>query len=150
MKFEIPKCPECGEYADGIIEIVEGRATLERSSDNDVDSFDYAGDTDMWWDEQKPVPQTAGRVSVMCPKDHEWLTKVTDRDRPQEDPNDGKYRDAAKKLHHREGELEIDDDAIVSKGDDPGAYVQAWIWVPNSDAGVEEEAEEENEDDEDV
>src|SRR5437899_13056424 len=29
-----------------------------------------------------------------------------------------KYRDAAKKLHHREGELEIDDVGIVSKGED--------------------------------
>lgn len=29
----------------------------------------------------------------------------------------------------REGELEIDDNATVSFGDDNGAYVQAWLWV---------------------
>lgn len=39
------------------------------------------------------------------------------------------YRRAAKEQHHRDGEIEVDDDAKVSLGDDPGAYVQAWIWV---------------------
>lgn len=29
----------------------------------------------------------------------------------------------------REGELEIDDNAVVSWGFDNGAYVQAWLWV---------------------
>lgn len=29
----------------------------------------------------------------------------------------------------REGEIEVDDTAIVSAGDDPGAYVMAWMWV---------------------
>lgn len=35
----------------------------------------------------------------------------------------------AKEEHEREGEIEIDDNARVSEGDDNGAYVQAWIWV---------------------
>jgi hypothetical protein len=35
-----------------------------------------------------------------------------------------------------DGVLECDDDAIVSEGDDPGAYVQTWCWVPNSRAGI--------------
>jgi ATP-dependent protease HslVU (ClpYQ) peptidase subunit len=42
------------------------------------------------------------------------------------------YRRRAKKLH-KEGELEIDDDAVVSCGDDRGAYVQAWVWVKDED-----------------
>lgn len=29
----------------------------------------------------------------------------------------------------RDGELEVDDGAIVSEGEDNGAYVQAWVWV---------------------
>jgi hypothetical protein len=29
----------------------------------------------------------------------------------------------------REGELEIDESAVVSWGADNGAYVQAWLWV---------------------
>jgi hypothetical protein len=28
-----------------------------------------------------------------------------------------------------DGEIEIDDNAIISEGEDPGAYVQAWVWV---------------------
>lgn len=27
-------------------------------------------------------------------------------------------------------DVEIDDDAVVSRGDDWGVYVQAWVWVP--------------------
>ncbi len=33
----------------------------------------------------------------------------------------------------KEGELEIDDDAKISEGDDNGAYVQAWVWVSFAD-----------------
>lgn len=47
---------------------------------------------------------------------------------------DEQYRTLAKKRHGRDGEVEIDDNAIISHGDDPGAYVQAWVWVPDSDA----------------
>lgn len=36
----------------------------------------------------------------------------------------------------KDGELEIDDDAEVSMGEDPGAYVMAWTWVDAEDAGV--------------
>jgi hypothetical protein len=38
----------------------------------------------------------------------------------------------AKNQHHREGECEIDDNAIVSEDlthGDNGAYVEAWVWV---------------------
>lgn len=42
------------------------------------------------------------------------------------------YRAAAKRLKEREGELEIDPGAKVSRAegdDEQGAYVQAWVWV---------------------
>lgn len=48
-----------------------------------------------------------------------------------------RYRQAAKNLHHREGEIEIDNDAVVSKGNDNGAYVQAWVWVSDEDLELE-------------
>jgi hypothetical protein len=38
-------------------------------------------------------------------------------------------------------DMEVDDDAIVSPGDDPGAFVHAWIWVRNDEAGVPDEDE---------
>jgi hypothetical protein len=40
------------------------------------------------------------------------------------------YVAAAREKHaHQEGDVEVDEDAIVSIGHD-GAYVQAWTWVP--------------------
>lgn len=52
------------------------------------------------------------------------------------DPDRQKYVRAARDKHHRDGEIEVDEDACISKGDDPGAYVQAWVWVYAEDAGV--------------
>lgn len=46
----------------------------------------------------------------------------------------------------REGELEVDDCAVVRKGGDEGAYVMAWFWVCDSDAGIESMSEESDED----
>lgn len=47
------------------------------------------------------------------------------------------YITAAKKKYQREGEIEIDDDAKISRIDDEeggkGAYVQAWVWVDDPD-----------------
>jgi len=40
-----------------------------------------------------------------------------------------RYRDAAKRHYHEEGEIEIDANAEVSQGSTNGAYVQAWIWI---------------------
>lgn len=39
--------------------------------------------------------------------------------------------------HIWDGELEVDDEAIVSKGTDHGAYVQAWLWVDDKDCDPE-------------
>ena len=46
------------------------------------------------------------------------------------------YREAAIDQYGNEGEVEIDDDAIVSLGDDDGAYVEAWVWVNKEEAGI--------------
>ncbi len=40
------------------------------------------------------------------------------------------FRAQAKALYHEDGEIEVDRDARVSIGDDDGAYVEAWVWVP--------------------
>lgn len=39
------------------------------------------------------------------------------------------FRSRARELYHEEGQIEIDNEARVSKSDD-GAYVEAWVWVP--------------------
>lgn len=43
------------------------------------------------------------------------------------------YREYAKEHLDDDGELEIDDDAVVSLGADDGAYVEAWVWVSDDD-----------------
>lgn len=49
------------------------------------------------------------------------------------------YRAAAERIHGSEGSVEIDDGAKVSRGDDAGAYVQAWVWVSDEDAKPSDE-----------
>jgi hypothetical protein len=48
---------------------------------------------------------------------------------PDESETEARYRTRAKEIYERDGEIEIDADAVVSMGDDPGAYVAAWVWV---------------------
>jgi hypothetical protein len=40
----------------------------------------------------------------------------------------------AKTLYEREGHIEIDADAVVSEGCDPGFYILGWLWVPDEEA----------------
>lgn len=49
-------------------------------------------------------------------------------------PTDTQMIAAARALYQNEGEIEIDDNAVISRGDEPGAYVQAWVWVCDDDA----------------
>lgn len=42
---------------------------------------------------------------------------------------DREFVELAKQRWHRDGEIEIDDGAVVSRGDEDGAYVAAWVWV---------------------
>ncbi len=54
-------------------------------------------------------------------------------DKERKNPATAKqYREAARRLHHVDGECEVDDMAKVSRVYGPkegGAYVQAWVWV---------------------
>jgi len=45
----------------------------------------------------------------------------------------GMYRRTAQLFKGKDGELEVDDNAKISKGDDAGAYVQAWVWVSDEE-----------------
>ena len=40
------------------------------------------------------------------------------------------FRARAKELYYRDGVIEVDSNARISFGDDEGAYVEAWVWVP--------------------
>ena len=68
------------------------------------------------------------------------------KEETESDPaRDEAYIAEARLLHHRDGEVEIDGSAVVSYGNDPGAYVQAWVWVDESDLAPEAQDAEEQE-----
>lgn len=67
----------------------------------------------------------------------ESLQDVIERIAAEESAVKARYIAAARKLYEREGELEFDDDPVVSLGSDPGAYVQCWRWVSDSDLDEE-------------
>ena len=46
---------------------------------------------------------------------------------------DEEFRSAAVEQYGSDGEIEIDPSAIVSRGSDNGAYVQAWLWVEDDE-----------------
>ena len=46
-------------------------------------------------------------------------------------------QDGAEQHFAEEGKLEVDDNALVSIGDEDGAYVMVWHWVTNAAADIE-------------
>lgn len=58
-------------------------------------------------------------------------TVVEVKGTPPDEGDEQAYREAARD-YQRDGDLEFDDNAVVSLGDDPGAYVQCWKWIPKS------------------
>ena len=64
-------------------------------------------------------------------------------ERTERGPNDAAYIGAAREVFATD-DLEIDDDPNVSLGGDPGAWVHAWVWVSDEDAGIQTEDEDEN------
>ena len=50
-------------------------------------------------------------------------------------PSDAQFIEDARSLYHKEGEIRIDDKAKVSRND-IGAYVEAWVWVEDSETSA--------------
>jgi len=73
MRYTTPICPECGERADGTLEIVPGRALLQW---DEAGSAEYAGETKMFWDDQKDANEEDERATMLCPNGHDWLSEV--------------------------------------------------------------------------
>lgn len=53
------------------------------------------------------------------------------------DPITDQYRQKAKSIWEDEGQIEIDQNAVVSESEN-GAYVQAWVWVEKDDSDEED------------
>lgn len=60
---------------------------------------------------------------------HELLEKIDEEEAADCNAVLQNYVDEARKQYQKDGECEIDDDAVVSHGADSGAYVMAWVWV---------------------
>jgi len=69
-------------------------------------------------------------------KHHDLSRRIRDALTALDDPELAPYRAAAFEQSSA-GELEIDPGAVVSKGHDRGAYVMAWLWISDEDAGIE-------------
>lgn len=41
------------------------------------------------------------------------------------------FRTRAEELYYEDGRIEVDGNARISRGNDEGAYVEAWVWVPS-------------------
>jgi hypothetical protein len=55
------------------------------------------------------------------------------------DPRRETILELARRTLAREGELEFDDDAIASEGNENGAYLQGWVWMDFSGTELEKE-----------
>jgi hypothetical protein len=56
------------------------------------------------------------------------------------------YVERANDTLYRDGEVEFDSDALVSNGNAAGAYVQAWVWVPDDEVPDDEDSDDTEED----
>ena len=78
-------------------------------------------------------------------KQHKIIVQEVDLKHLQSWEDDRRYCEAAHRMYHKDGEIEVDGNAAISKelvtksgtprkrGKEEGAYVQAWVWVPRDE-----------------
>lgn len=97
------------------------------------------------WDSILRIASTHRQAAVwaMCAgnKIREGRNRANAEER--DEARDERIRKLAKDQHLSEGEVEIDEGAVISEGDDNGTYVQAWVWVDFSGTELDKETEEE-------
>lgn len=76
MRYAIPQCPECGEFATGVYENILGTALM--SVDEDTGEFDFSGETDVSWDSQESVTNDKGEVELTCGGHSWWSAELPD------------------------------------------------------------------------
>jgi hypothetical protein len=75
MQFIPGRCPECDALAGGMLEEVQGVASL--MPDDGAGSYSYEGETAIDWNSQVPVKTPDGRVMLVCSEDpcHTWYAE---------------------------------------------------------------------------
>lgn len=84
MKFEPPQCPECGEVADGTVDVVPGRALF--TAPDERGHVEWAGETKMFWDGQQTEIDAQGRWGLECTNGHQWYAVLEEDERPETRP----------------------------------------------------------------
>jgi len=75
MTFDVPRCTVCGELAKGTLEQVPGIALLNF---DEHDTAEYAGETELAWNDQGTCRDGDGRVTLECPRGHQWQARRID------------------------------------------------------------------------
>lgn len=73
MRFDPLICSECGDPARGTVETITGVAEFDIADDGSVT---YSGYTDIWWEEQRTVEDSDGKVRLVCHCGHDWPARM--------------------------------------------------------------------------
>jgi hypothetical protein len=88
-------------------------------------------------DQLRGGPELQALKSILRESGDPWagdiLANIVDFEGQLDDRRHNAYRAAAKKKYSCDGELEFDNNNVVSLIDNGGAYVMCWRWVPISD-----------------
>lgn len=70
MRFEPIRCPACGEYAIGTVDMVP--CCAEFDIDEATGEVEWSGHTEVYWDGQQTSLGGCGRMLLQCRAGHEW------------------------------------------------------------------------------
>jgi hypothetical protein len=76
MTFDVPRCPTCGGRARALSERVSVNAAL--TYDRERHAYDYAGESEVFWDTQETEHDPDGRVELWCSRGHAWKARISD------------------------------------------------------------------------
>lgn len=81
------------------------------------------------------IQLTTDELKILCegviftPGTEALQAKILAKMYPSDPELDKEFLETARNNHGSKGGLEFDDEAVVSYGDDNGAYVMGWQWV---------------------
>jgi hypothetical protein len=77
MKFEVPKCPQCGLMPIGIVEDIHSCVAFVTDVEGEDAMFAYEGETKVNWDGQMTrFDKDDGRATLVCGARHEWQSLI--------------------------------------------------------------------------
>lgn len=93
----------------------------------------------MWVANKTMTDGRVGLTSFVAEVERMHASQVEDANGDLYDPfniTDAQFVEVANLRYGNDGDLEFDDGALVSRGDDDGAYVHCWKWVYDSEVRV--------------